>query len=232
MTPRTQGLILAFLGAVVLRLTVSGDYLRFVKPWMRWPLVATALLLLLVAAAPLFGRLDQSDGHDDDDHDGDGHEHGIPRAAWLLLVPGLVVFLIAPPALGAYLADRRADTVAAPPSDTLFEPLPAGDAVDLDVDEYVWRAMSDDAATLRDRTVTLTGFVSGEGDDWYVTRVSIVCCAADASVARAQVADADSPPRDTWVEVTGTWEPGGTAAEPVISATSVRAIEAPENPYG
>lgn len=225
MSTRTQGLALAFLGAVVLRLALGGEYLRFVQDWMRWPLVVTGVLLLVAAAAPLLGRADH-DEHGPDDG------HGVPRSAWLLLLPGLVVFLVAPPALGAYLAERRADVVSAPPADAVFDPLPSGESVELDVQEYVWRAATDDAATLRDRTVRLTGFVSEDEDGWYVTKVSIVCCAADGSVARVLVTDTDPPPRNSWVEVEGVWEPGGGTTAPALAATAVREVEAPEDPYG
>lgn len=216
---RTQGLALAFLGAVVLRLAVGGEHLRFVQDWMRWPLVVTGLLLLVAAAAPLLGRVE--------------HEaEAVPRVAWLMLLPGLVVFLVAPPALGAYLAERRADVVSAPPTDAAFEPLPAGETAELDVQEYVWRAVTDDAATLRDRTVRLTGFVSEDEDGWYVTKVSIVCCAADGAVARVLVRGTQPPARNSWVEVEGAWQPGGSATAPLLSATEVREVRAPEDPYG
>ncbi len=92
MTARTQGLVAALLGAVLLRLALTGEYLRFVLPWMKWPLLATGLALLVMGARPLLGR---------------GIAGVVPSSAWLLLVPPLVVFAITPQPLGAYLAERR-----------------------------------------------------------------------------------------------------------------------------
>lgn len=233
MTTRTQGLVLAFLGALLLRLAISGEYLRFVTPWMRWPLVATGAALLLLALKPALGIGERADVPEDGH---EGHEgHRVPRSTWLLLLPGLVVFTVSPPALGAYLAERRAADTVPPPSSLAFAPLDDRSPVDLEIEEMLWRALTDDGTTLKDHELRLTGFVSGDGaGDWYVTRLSISCCAADARVVRVQVEGADAPPRNTWVRVTGTWE-AGTGTTPtsvaVLRAGSVARIPAPQDTY-
>lgn len=226
----TQGLVLAFLGVVLVRLAVGGDYLSFVTPWMRWPIIVSGVLLIAMAAAPALGLTEAKAV--EEGHAGD---HGVPAVTWLLLLPGLVVFTVSPPALGAYLAERRADDVPSVSPTSTFSPLPAGDPVDVELEEFVWRAQVDEGVTLRDRTVRLTGFVSEGDDGWYVTRMSIACCAADATVVRVQVdGDTDAPERDSWVQVTGTWTTGsGTdrRAVPRILPTNVLPVQSPQQTY-
>lgn len=228
----TQGLVLAFLGVVLIRLSLGGDYLNFVTSWMRWPIAVSGAILVLLAAKPALGLSGggRSPGTDDDQH-----EHGVPAVTWLLLVPGLVVFTVSPPALGAYLAERRADDVASVSPTSTFSPLPEGDPVDVELEELVWRAQVDDGITLVDRRVRITGFVTLDEDDgWYVTRMSIGCCAADATVTRVRVEDAEAPARDSWVEVTGSWAEGsGTDRREVarLVASEIVPIAAPEQTY-
>jgi uncharacterized repeat protein (TIGR03943 family) len=83
----------------------------------------------------------------------------------------------------------------------------------------------------------MTGFVT-HGDDgtWYLTRLLVSCCAADAGPYKVEIRDADAPTTDTWVTVTGTWHPTGEpgsekAMPPVLDAGSVRRVAEPENPY-
>lgn len=231
MTSRTQGIVLALVGVVLIRLSVTGEYLRFVTPWMRWPLVATGLALVVLSARPLFGI------HAEPDQDsGDAGHETVPRSAWLLLVPALVVFAVAPPPLGAYLAERRADQAV-----TLREPdvvrAPAGNQpLPLAVGEFQWGASQpDDPIGLAGREVELSGFVSRDDKGWYVTELEVFCCAADAMVMRARVESGDAAPaRDEWVKVVGTWVEGtggGLGDPPVLAARAVRSIDQPRNPY-
>ncbi len=115
----TQGLLLMFLGAVLLRLAASDAYLRYVVPWMKWPLLASGVLLILMALGPLFREERHSPDHvehveDDHVHDTghdtghDGHGHGVPRVTWLLALPGVIAFVISP--------SRRCPTSRSPAS--------------------------------------------------------------------------------------------------------------------
>jgi uncharacterized membrane protein YcgQ (UPF0703/DUF1980 family) len=76
-----------------------------------------------------------------------------------------------------------------------------------------------------------------EGSGWYVTRIGITCCAADAVAYTVAV---DAPPdglaADQWVEVIGTYTPPQNHPtqgwpEPTIEPVSVTPIEAPANTY-
>jgi uncharacterized repeat protein (TIGR03943 family) len=228
-TRQTQALLLAFLGAVLLRMSLSDAYLRYVTEWMKWPILASGVIMLLLAVGPLFGDPDKADQHEQ--HDAHGHS-GVPKATWLLLLPGLVVFVISPPELGSFLAERRANqSVAAEPA--VVAELSGDETNELPLQEFVWRAQSG-GDTLVDRSVSLTGFASHEGDQWFVTRLTIGCCAADALAFRVQVDSADRPERDQWVRVTGTYVDGTGASpseDPVIEAAEVTEIKKPRQTY-
>ncbi|MFI1210271.1 TIGR03943 family putative permease subunit [Streptomyces sp. NPDC020802] len=188
---------------------------------------------------PNDGR-DQDDGRDgDEDHNHDhrhDHDHARnPRIAWLLTAPALALLLFPPPALGSYSAEREEARVAAQGAGT-FPELPAGNPVDLTLGAFASRAEWDTGASLKGRTVRLTGFVT-RGDDgtWSVARLLVTCCAADARALKVEIRGADAPAPDTWVTVTGTWhpmgEPGSDTARPVLDAESVRRTRAPSDPY-
>jgi uncharacterized repeat protein (TIGR03943 family) len=109
--------------------------------------------------------------------------------------------------------------------------------VELGVGEFSSRAIYDSGRSLKGRTVRMTGFVT-HGDDgtWYVTRLLVSCCAADAGTGKAEIRGADALPADTWVTVTGTWHPKGklgtdAAWPPVLDATSVQQVKQPADPY-
>lgn len=80
------------------------------------------------------------------------------------------------------------------------------------------------------------GFVRhGTDDSWCLTRLEIACCAADAMVVRVRISGSKAPPRDQWIEVTGTWLEGSGLAPGVpvtLHATQVVEIDAPRDVYG
>lgn len=221
-----QALVLTAIGGIALRVSWTDEYARYVNEWMRWPLFASGLLLVGLAATAAFGSATEE------------HEHPTTRFAWLLLVPVLVAFVVQPPALGAYVAERSAnDLDATAYTDAAVAPLPEGEIADVTIAGFVARAATDDGSTLVDRDVRLTGFVTtDDSGDWYVTRLSIACCAADAAAFRVRVDGVEAPPEEQWVEVTGTWVEGtgvDTASDdtPSVTATDVVTIEPPNRPY-
>jgi uncharacterized repeat protein (TIGR03943 family) len=224
-----QAAVLLLLGSLLLRLTLGGSYVYFVKVSMKPILLVTAAVLIALAGWNLWQAWRNSESHDD------GHGHGaVPRVAWLLVLPVLVVFLVSPRPLGAYTAARQLATapVVAEPAELL--PLPAGDPVDVPIADYITRAIWGQGQTLEDRSIRLTGLVTPDPDGgWWVTRLGLACCAADALSFRARVLDAEPLPANTWVEVTGRWVPGdsGNAAIPLIEADDVSRISEPSNPY-
>ncbi|MEV6618284.1 TIGR03943 family protein [Streptomyces sp. NPDC051051] len=233
--------LLLLTGGAVLRITVFGElYLRYVQAGLRPYLIvsgAALVLLGLVSAAASGGRPDEEAAASGGRPDEEAHRHGHgPRVAWLLTLPALALLLFPPPALGSYSAGREAARRAAQGVGT-FPALPAGDPVTLTVGEFGSRAIYDSGRSLTGRTVRLTGFVTrGDGGTWYVTRLAVACCAADATTGKAEVRGADAPPADTWVAVTGVWHPEGAlgseaAWPPVLDAVTVTRVRQPADPY-
>lgn len=244
MSRELQGIVLLLVGIVTLRISWGTTYLNYVKEGMRpWLLISGAVLVVLGVLAivdVLRGRGDEPDAHDvQDEHDdghGHSHHHG-PRSAWLLLLPVVTLFVVAPPALGAYAAAR--DTTNSSPSSRVLPPLPPGDPVPVFLSDYVTRAVWEQGVSLEDRTVELTGFVLPTDDGWQLARLQIACCAADAFASKVQPIDVPEEfadlPSETWVTLTGRWVP--TEGEPtvdtipLVTVDSLRVIPQPENPY-
>jgi uncharacterized repeat protein (TIGR03943 family) len=112
--------------------------------------------------------------------------------------------------------------------------------VRLTLAEFSSRAMYDSGRSLKGRTVRMTGFVTQDDDGtWYVTRLYVTCCAADATASKVEIRGTDlsgPPPTDAWVTVTGTWRPKGglgsdAAWPPVLDAGSVVRVKQPSDPY-
>ncbi len=250
------GLVVVFVGAAILQVAASGAYLRYVKPSMRLPLLAAGLVLVVLAVLDVFAdskpkaSVDATahEAHEaaetghvhlgeiDADH---GHSHhGMPRAAWLLLLPVFALLVVDPPALGADAAQRQspiaAKPVTVPQVDNL---LPKGDRttpVVLPVRDYsVWAVWEKDS--MKDRSFTLTGFVTpSQNGKWYLTRIGITCCVADAMAYMVEIRGQQAPPRNQWVEVTGQWaeptkHPQGDVA--ALDGTAIRQVKAPADPY-
>ncbi|MGW7467041.1 TIGR03943 family putative permease subunit [Streptomyces xantholiticus] len=250
MKRRFQALLLLLIGAALLRISLLSEvYLRYVKAGLRPLLVATGVLLLVLGLAAAIREArayvhEPSADEDEDDHhhhgnhqdgDADGHDHAHgPRVAWLLYVPAVMLLLFAPPALGSYTAAR--DEIQATSLAGSFPALPDTDPLPLPVRDFSSRVVYDTEGSLRGRTVRMTGFVTpGEDGTWYLSRLLIQCCAADAGVLKVEVHGARAPAADTWVTVTGVWQPTGPAgsdeAEPALIATTVEEIPEPTDPY-
>ncbi|WAL64007.1 TIGR03943 family protein [Amycolatopsis cynarae] len=240
MRRETQNILLVLLGGALLKIGITGDYLRYVKPGqLPWVLASGAVMVLLGAVAIVRDVLAARAGHGDDhDHEPeDGHVHGPARSAWLLVLPVLAVFLVAPPALGSYSVTTTPARAPAPQASAAFPPLPAGDVVQLTMTDFVTRAGWDPGGSLNDRTVRLTGFVTHNKGAVLLARMKITCCAADAYPLTVRL-DGPAAGRyadDTWLEVTGRIVPGtATAANRYtadLTVTGLHPVPAPQDPY-
>ncbi|TQS41785.1 TIGR03943 family putative permease subunit [Cryptosporangium phraense] len=266
MRREVQAIVFVLLGAVLLKLVISGEYLNYVRGVLTIPLVATGVLLMAFGVLGFLkdwrGReaaerseerwaearvrthgpgantdapqadVSHADAEEGHSHGSDGHGVG-----WLWILPVFVLVLVPPPALGSFAAERGAVTVPKPPRSVTYPALTGADPVQLKIVDYARRAVWDDGKTLEGHTVELTGFVTPHtGDTWYLTRMKVNCCAADARPFQVQVVD--SPirvTRDAWVKVTGTWEPSKSKdpwqAVPVLKAATVNGIPTPSQPY-
>jgi uncharacterized repeat protein (TIGR03943 family) len=263
----TGNVLLVLVGGAILRISIGDTFLRYVRGGLQIPLLLAGSILVLLGLISLWrenpGRRAAPAGQDalaDTSsgeqvahgraatdtlvpepvavgHAHDGHEHG-NRVAWLLLLPVFAIFLIAPPALGSYAADRSTVSRVPPPASS-YPPLPAGDPLTMRLDEYEARAVWDGGRNMADRTFKLIGFVSVRpGGGYYLTRMVISCCAADAVAVRISVTGAAGEFRaDTWIEVVGHYDGLDRSREKevgpvaVIRADSVQQIAAPREPY-
>ncbi len=224
------GTISLLVGVVLLRLTLTGTYRRYVRvgmgPWLAIAGVAV-IVLGLVTLARALRRSHVADTKEETHH---GRSE---RVGWLLLAPIAALLLVAPPTLGSYGVDRgaRVDIRAGAP---VFEPL-AHDAgpVAMSLLEFGQRAFDHEGDSLEGATVRLTGFVVGaEEGGFRLARYQIACCAADAApvVIRIVGVSGDNPARDQWVTVTGAFQRGGEEI-PMLAAVSIVEIPAPDDPY-
>jgi uncharacterized repeat protein (TIGR03943 family) len=232
----TQNILLVLLGGALLKISFTGAYLRYVRPQHQWLLILAGAVMLTLAVVSIVREIrgrDVSIGHEDHDHPA--------RSAWLLVLPVLAVFLVAPPALGSDSVQRAADAAprvtSADEGMERYPPLPRGDVVALPLSEFRERAAWDSGHSLDERAIRLTGFVVHEDRDTYLARVAISCCAADAYPIKVLLADGDVPrlPDDSWVQAVVRVQPGSStkANEYIPSATvlSVRKIAEPADPY-
>lgn len=266
MKRETQNILLLLLGGALIKIAVNGDYLRYVKPAQQpWIIAGGAVMVVLGAVAivrdllaarakapagPADSELADDTGpedpggvaaarHEHDAGDHEGHSHST-RPAWLLLVPVLAVFLVAPPALGAdsvIRTEARVPASAAAASTVAFPVLPAGDVVPLSVNDFVSRAGWDSGGTLNGRTVSLTGFVVHTGGNTLLARLVISCCAADAFpvTVRLRGGEAAHFASDAWIQVTGQVVPGtatmANSYTPDFTPASIAEVPAPKDPY-
>lgn len=218
-----QAVVLTALGAVALRVGATDEHARYVNAWMQWPLVVSGALLVLLAFTRVFERYDSG-------------EERATMALWALLLPVVVAFVVQPPALGAYVADRRVNEVG----ETAYEeaavaPFSEGRTNDVLVSEFVTLAATY-GEVLEGPEFRLVGFVTRDGGEWFVTRLAINCCAADVAAFRVRVAGVESPAEEQWVEVVGTWVSGtgdgvDPAEAPAVDARSVVAVDTPKRQY-
>jgi uncharacterized repeat protein (TIGR03943 family) len=233
-TRETQNAITILVGVAALRLGLTDAHLRYVKaslgPW----LVVAGLLLVALGALGLFDRAP--------DAPADGHEHHGPSIAWLLTLPVLAIFLVAPAPLGSFAAARNSTRLEAPKAKFPALSREVRGAVPMTLREFNLRTFFDDEKSLEGKTVRLVGFATPNGPTGtFLTRFILSCCAADGRPIKVALKNLPGarPPADQWLEVEGTWvEPEtdlqgealiGRAAELVV--TSARPIAAPAQTY-
>ena len=232
MSRGTQNTLVLLVGLSAVVMVIKGTYLHFVKPSLLPWLLAAAAVLIALAVASIVRDLRHAPA---EDH---GHTHR-PWLVWLLLVPIALTTFVVPPPLGAQ--GTAPETVAATePARRAFPPLPAGRAPAVPIPDVVMRAAADSANSLDGRLITITGFTLRYPDSTDLGRVVIVCCAADAQLARIHlsgpaVAEAAGYPEDTWLQLEGTVVPGTSSIStnfiPTMAVSTVTRIDKPANTY-
>jgi uncharacterized repeat protein (TIGR03943 family) len=121
-----------------------------------------------------------------------------------------------------------------------FPPLPPGRAPEVSLPDVVMRAANDTSGSLTNRLITVTGFVLNEPGGVDLARIVIICCAADAQLARIHLRDHDGGAGlrfadNTWLRVEGEVTPAvrqpHTAPIPTLRAVTVTPVSAPANQY-
>ena len=225
MSRGTQNTVVLLVGLSAVVMAIKGTYLHFVKPSLLPWLLVSAVVLIAIAVASIVRDLRHAPA---EDH---GHTHR-PWLVWLLLVPIALTTFVVPPPLGAQ--GTAPETVAATePARRAFAPLPAGRAPAVPIPDVVMRAAADSANSLDGRLITITGFTLRYPDSTDLGRVVIVCCAADAQLARIHlsgpaVAEAAGYPEDTWLKLEGTVVPGTSSIStnfiPTMAVSNVTRI--------
>jgi len=234
MRRETENTVLFLMGLSIGLITFTGAFTRYVKsallPW----LALTAVLLVGLALVGMIGDIRRGGAR----HDDDGHSHrtGI---VWLLVVPIVLLIFVTPPPLRPQGATRVTNVS----NDVLrraFPPLPPGRAPEVSLPEVVMRAANDSSASLTNRLITVTGFVLNEPDGADLARIVIICCAADAQLARIHLRNHDGGATfrfadNTWLRVEGEVIPAvrqpHTAPIPTLRAVTVTPGDAPANQY-
>ena len=231
-----QSLLMALVAVLLLRLSLTDEFLSYVKPVMQPFLVTAGLVLAVMAVAPFVGRrrpdhpeteipateravadrITAVPVHVPEGSTGHGEAHGPPHLAWLLVIPIATAFIVAPGSLGSFAAERGASWVPqTPTAESGWPPpmrSPVSGAYEVGLNDFNVRAFFDKAASLQEKPLRLVGFVRSDptgAGEFLLTRFMVSCCAADAVAVSVRVtgADAPLPPDETWVEVEGTWVP-------------------------
>jgi putative membrane protein len=247
MSREAENTLLLLVGIATAMITIGGAFTRYVKPsmlpWLGLTAVVVIGLALVAMAVDIRRGVAHGDHGDHGDHENPGphgdHTHR-GSVAWLLLLPIVVLIFIAPPALRPQAFPPSVTAVSTDVLRREFPPIPDGRAPELAVPEVMVRAAQDTAGTLDNRLITVVGFTLREADGIDLGRVAIVCCAADARLARIHLrgpaaAEAAALPDETWVRVEGTVITGSADGDstsiPTLEVAKVTPIDEPANTY-
>jgi uncharacterized repeat protein (TIGR03943 family) len=241
MTRETQNVLLMLLGLGTVVMVVKGTYVHYVRPLLMPWLILAAVVLVALAVISIVRDI-RADARrrdaDTGDVDGQAHRHR-SWLVWLLLVPVAATAFVIPPPLGAHGATRTV-AAASEPHRRAFPPLPPGQAPTVSLPEVMMRSAADSAGTLNDRLITVSGFTMKGNGGADLGRVVIVCCAADAQLARLHLSGAGAGtaanyPDDTWLQIQGVVVPGSSTVAtnfvPTMTVANVTRIDRPANTY-
>jgi uncharacterized repeat protein (TIGR03943 family) len=120
-----------------------------------------------------------------------------------------------------------------------FPALPVGKDPVLTLKDFVMRSLYDGEDSVTDNDVTVVGFIAPAGDgyvDGYsLARITISCCAADASPMRIHLNGVPKYPMNTWVMAVVSAQAGTATADneyvPTAEVTSMSPTSEPADPY-
>ena len=231
--------MMCVVGAITLRLVITGEFGNFVQQHMQLPLTIAAVLLIFFGVVEVIGDL--RDGR----HDPESSRRAVaPTVGWLLGLPVLVLLSVAPAALGATAAERVDPIVPSEPAspEAFIEPIDSGDGpIQMPVYDFMSRALWDDGSDFSEVEVELEGLVvnSPEVDDGFLlTKFAVSCCAADGLPLQVMLHGLDSTyDNDQWVRVAVQWRPpddGVVDTDDYVEADVIEievVDDPPDNPY-
>lgn len=237
MSRESENAMLLLIGVATAMITVTGAFTRYVKSGLQPWLYLTAAVLIGLALVAIIGDIRrQAAGDQHADH---SHAHA-DRAVWLLFVPIVVLIFVTPPALRPQasvpsISPASADAIRRP-----FPPLPPGRAPEVSVPDLMIRGVQDSAGTLDGRLITVIGFTLRDGEAVDLGRFSVLCCAADARLAKVRLGgsgalEAAELPEHSWVRVEGMVRPPlpgePVLGIPIVEVDSVTRIDPPADVY-
>ncbi|GLE58381.1 TIGR03943 family putative permease subunit [Mycobacteroides chelonae] len=236
----TENTLLILLGVSVAMIAVTGTFTRYVKPGLLPWLACSAVIVIGLGLAAIIRDVRRGHTEHDHNHEGHGdhsHKHG---ATWFLVLPIVLLIFIVPPALSARSIAPANISASANTPRRAFPPLPPGDAPSVPLPEILMRIAAGSSDTLSGRTITVTGFTFKDGERTDLAKIVIVCCAADAQLARLHMtgpaaAPASALPENTWISVTGTVPGGqsyrGPSSIPAIEVAGITRTDPPKSTY-
>jgi uncharacterized repeat protein (TIGR03943 family) len=234
MSRETENALLLLVGLSIGVVTATGAYTKYVRPTLLPWLTASAVLLVALAFIAIARDIRQGSAYHADGH---GHRSAL---VWLLLVPVALLAFVVPPAIAPSAARTSIVNVSTDVLRRPFPPLPQERAPTISLPELLMRVAQDSASTLDGRLVTVTGFTLKEDGRTDLGRVVIVCCAADAQLARIRLggpaaAEAARYPENTWLSLEGKVPSGQSdssgRAIPLVEVFGVSRTDPPANPY-
>jgi putative membrane protein len=235
----TENTLLLLVGLSVWMITLTGAFTRYVKPSLLPWLALTAVLLVSLALVSIASDIRRGGPRRHEGHPEDGHRHR-GGVLWLLVVPVVVLIFVTPPALRPQAATGSVTNGSNGAARLDFPPLPPGRAPEVSVPEVVMRAANDSSGSLNNRQITVTGFILNEPGGADLARIVIICCAADAQLARIHLRDVAGNsvfryPDNTWIRVEGEVSPLQRQPDqppiPTLRAVTVTPVNAPANQY-
>ena len=235
MSRETENALLLLVGVCTMIITITGAYLRYVKPSLQPWLFASAVVLIVLAVVSIARDIRGRQGHDP--HQDHGHRSGV---LWLLILPIALLGFVVPPPLGPQAQLRTVTEVSTDVLRRPYPPLPDERAPEISLPELLVRNARDSNRSLDNRLVTVTGFTMKDGDRTDLGRIVIMCCAADGQLARVTLEgpaaeQVSQLPEDTWVKVEGKVPAGqddsSLGTVPVMIVESAQQIEPPANTY-
>lgn len=232
MSRESENALLLLVGVGTAMITASGAFTRYVKASLMPWLYVSAAVLIVIALVAIVDDVRRPGGHHGHDHSG--------RATWLLVIPVVVLVFITPPALRPEAGVPSVSAVSTEALRRPFPPLSAGPAPEVSIPNVMIRAAQDSSGSLDGRTITVIGFTIHDGESVDLGRFSVLCCVADARLARihlrgAGAGPARSYPEYTWLRVEGTVLPGradgDSSAVPTMDAATITEIDAPADVY-